>query len=151
MGDIFNVDYQEFIQYLNHAAVEYILVGGYATIIHGYNRTTGDLDIWVHQTEQNYHRLESAFKQFQMPVFDMTLDKFLHDSSIDVFSFGRPPVSIDIITQLKGLEFGQAWPKIEEKVIEGNIKVKVISRKDLISAKKASNRPKDQDDIEHLT
>ncbi len=151
MGDIFNVDFQEFIHYLNHANVEYILVGGYATIIHGYNRTTGDLDIWVHQTEQNYHRLENAFKQFQMSVFDMTLDKFLHDSSVDVFSFGRPPVSIDIITQIKGLEFDQAWPKIEEKVIEGKIKVKVINRKDLISAKKASNRPKDQDDIEHLT
>ena len=105
MGAIFNVVFQEFIQYPNHANVEYMLVGGYATIIHGYNRTTGDMDIWVHQTKQNYHHLENAFKQFQMPVFEMTLDKFLHDSSVDVFSFGRPPVSIDIITQVKGLEF----------------------------------------------
>lgn len=107
MGDIFNVDFQEFIRCLNDARVEYILVGGYATIIHGYNRTTGDLDIWVHQTEKNYNRLKNAFMHFQMPVFDMTLDKFIYDKSVDVFSFGRPPISIDIITQLKGLEFEQ--------------------------------------------
>jgi len=150
MGNIFNVDFLDFIQTLNDAEVEYMLVGGYATIIHGYNRTTGDLDIWVHQTGENYNRLKKAFKQFQMPVFDMTKTRFLHDKSVDVFSFGRPPVSIDIITNLKGLEFKQVWINVEEKEIDEKVKVKVIHVNDLIAAKKASNRPKDQDDIEHL-
>ena len=150
MGSIFNVDFQDFIQTLNDADVEYMLVGGYATIIHGYNRTTGDLDIWVHQTGDNYTRLKMAFEQFQMPVFDMTKAKFLHDKSVDVFSFGRPPVSIDIITSLKGLEFSKVWNNVIEKEIDENVKVKVIHVNDLILAKKASNRSKDQDDIEHL-
>ena len=150
MGNIFHVDFQEFIQCLNDAEVEYMLVGGYATIIHGYNRTTGDLDIWVHQTKKNYNRLEKAFEQFQMPVFDMTIKRFLNDRSVDVFSFGRPPVSIDIITNLKGLEFEQVWINVEEKEIDEKVKVKVIHINDLITAKKASNRSKDQDDIEHL-
>ena len=150
MGDIFNVDFLDFIQALNDAEVEYMLVGGYATIIHGYNRTTGDLDIWVHQTKKNYNRLEKAFEQFQMPVFDMSIKRFLNDRSVDVFSFGRPPVSIDIITNLKGLEFEQAWINVEEKEIDEKVKVKVIHINDLITAKKASNRSKDQDDIEHL-
>ena len=57
MGDIFNIDFLEFIQCLNDAEVEYMLVGGYATIIHGYNRTTDDLDIWVNQAELNYRKL----------------------------------------------------------------------------------------------
>ena len=48
-----------------------MLVGGYAAIIHGYNRTTGDLDVWVNQTEQNYIKLVKAFEKFRMPVFDM--------------------------------------------------------------------------------
>ena len=150
MGDIFNVDFLDFIQALNDAEVEYMLVGGYATIIHGYNRTTGDLDIWVHQTKKNYNRLEKAFEQFQMPVFDMTIKRFLNDRSVDVFSFGRPPVSIDIITNLKGLEFEQVWINVEEKEIDEKVKVKVIHVNDLITAKKASNRSKDKDDIEHL-
>ena len=150
MGDIFNTDFLDFIQCLNDAEVEYMLVGGYATIIHGYNRTTGDLDIWVNQTERNYRKLISAFEQFQMPVFDMTMERFLNDRSVDVFSFGRPPVSIDIITQLKGLQFADVWNNVEVKEMEGNIYVKVIHLNDLIKAKKASNRPKDQDDIQHL-
>ncbi len=151
MGNIFNDDFHDFIQSLNDAEVEYMLVGGYATIIHGYNRTTGDLDIWVHQTKDNYNRLKKAFQQFRMPVFDMTEKSFLDDKTIDVFSFGRPPVSIDIITNLKGLEFENVWINIEEKKIDKKLKVKVIHLNDLITAKKASNRSKDQDDIEHLT
>ncbi len=68
-----------------------------------------------------------------------------------MFSYGRPPVSIDIITKLKGLEFEQVWGNVEEKELNKEVKVKVIHLNDLITAKKASNRPKDQDDIEHLT
>ena len=151
MENIFNKDFQDFIQSLNDAKVEYILLGGYATIIHGYNRTTGDLDIWVNKTKSNYKRIILAFNQFKMSVFDMTEDKFLNDLSIDVFSFGRPPVSIDIMTQVKGLKFEEVYNNVEDRLIDDNLIVKVIHFNDLIKAKKASNRPKDQDDIEHLT
>lgn len=51
MSHIFNNDFQEFIEALNTSKVEYILVGGYSVIIHGYVRTTGDMDIWVNKTE----------------------------------------------------------------------------------------------------
>jgi len=148
---LLHADFIDFIQCLNDADVEYMLVGGYATIIHGYNRTTGDLDIWVNQKESNYQKLAEALKEFKMPVFDMSKEKFLHDTSVDVFTFGRPPVSIDIITQLKGLQFDRAWKNVQEKEIDENIKVKVIHVDDLIRAKRASNRPKDQDDIDHIS
>ena len=105
MGNIFNQDFQEFIQCLNESEVDYMLVGGYATIIHGYNRTTGDLDIWVNPTRDNYKKIVIAYQQFKMPLFDMTQERFLNDPNIDVFTFGRPPVCIDIITKLSGLEF----------------------------------------------
>ena len=92
MSDIFNQNFQEFIQCLNESEVDYMLVGGYATIIHGYNRTTGDLDIWVNPTRDNYKKIVIAYKQFKMPLFDMTQERFLNDPNIDVFTFGRPPV-----------------------------------------------------------
>jgi len=150
MGSIFNADFIEFIECLNQANVEYMLVGGYATILHGYNRTTGDLDIWVNQTEENYARLIDAYQRFSMPLFDMTRERFLFDSSLDVFTFGRPPVSIDIITKLKGLSFRETYEKAVSRQITNNTSVKLIHLNDLIDAKKASNRPKDQDDIQHL-
>ena len=45
MGNIFNKDFQDFIQSLNDAKVEYILLGGYATIIQGYNRPKDQDDV----------------------------------------------------------------------------------------------------------
>ncbi|MDZ7608184.1 MAG: DUF6036 family nucleotidyltransferase [Cyclobacteriaceae bacterium] len=151
MSDIFNEDFQDFLQALYDKEVEYLLVGGFATIIHGYSRTTGDMDIWVNQTEKNYDKLVLAYRQFKMPVFDMTRERFLNDPDVDVFTFGRPPVCIDIITKLKGLVFNEAFGNAEIHEIEGKLKVKVIHLNDLITAKRASNRPKDRDDIQHLT
>jgi predicted nucleotidyltransferase len=92
MQNIFNPDFQDFIRSLNEADVKYILVGGYAVILHGYHRNTGDLDIWVERSAENYHKLVRAFQLFGMPVFDMTLSNFLDNTDLDVFTFGRPPV-----------------------------------------------------------
>ena len=101
MAAIFNDDFRDFIRALNNNNVEYILVGGYAVILHGYRRVTGDMDIWVNRTKENYSKLTNAFLQFGLAVFDMTEEKFLNADTADVFSYGRPPVSIDIITKLK--------------------------------------------------
>jgi len=150
MKNILNIDFAEFIQCLNQANVKYLLIGGYATIIYGYSRTTGDLDIWVERTSTNYKKIQKAFESFSMPVFDMTEDKFLTDDTIDVYTYGRPPVSIDVINKIKGIDFEAAWKNKEVRSID-SIPVNLISLKDLITAKQAVNRPKDIDDIDHLT
>ena len=69
MGNIFNSDFQDFIIALNRSEVEYVLVGGYSVILHGYARTTGDLDLWVNKTAENYQKIVHAFEMFGMPVF----------------------------------------------------------------------------------
>jgi len=51
MADLFNEHFRDFIQALNEQQVEYVLVGGMAVILHGYVRTTGDMDIWVNKTK----------------------------------------------------------------------------------------------------
>jgi len=149
MASIFNIDFQEFIQCLNDQKVKYVLVGGYSVILYGYNRTTGDLDIWVEKTKSNYKKLEKAFDQFQMPVFDMTLENFMNSSKFDVFTFGNSPVAIDIMTDVKGLDFESSSNQAQKFVID-DVEINVIQFQHLIEAKKASGRPKDQDDIDHL-
>jgi hypothetical protein len=124
-------------------------VGGYSVILHGYSRTTGDLDIWVNKTKENYMKLVSAFKEFGMSVFDMTEKNFLSNPVLDVFSFGRPPVSIDILTQVKGLEFPECFTNASFMKVD-NLQVRVIDYRDLKKAKQASARPKDIDDLENL-
>lgn len=150
MSHIFNPDFQEFIAALNQCEVNYILVGGYAVILHGYSRTTGDMDIWVQPGSENYQRLVQAFQIFGMPVFDMTAGKFLNPDFDDVFTFGRPPVCIDIITHIKGLDFEAAFAAAQWFKLEENLGVRALSLNALIQAKQASGRNKDLDDIAHL-
>ena len=149
MGNIFNPDFQDFITALNEAEVKYVLVEGYAVILHVYNRTTGDLDIWVERTAENYHRVLMAFQIFGMPVFDMTISNFLENNELDVFTFGRPPVSINIMLSVKGLNFERTFELAERRMVEG-LEVRLISLPALIDAKTESGRFKDLDDIEKL-
>nr|MBC7612514.1 hypothetical protein [Pseudopedobacter sp.] len=146
MGNIFNDDFREFIELLNLHQVEYILVGGYSVILHGYPRSTGDMDIWVNKSNENFNKLKSAFSDFKMPI--MKLEDFLNSEN-EVFSYGRPPVGIDILTHCKGLEFQDSIKESSFVDVEG-LKVNLISYSHLIKAKKAAGRYKDLNDLDHL-
>jgi len=80
---------------------------------------------------------------------DLTEYNFLENNNIDVFTFGRPPVSIDIMKSVKGLEFENTYENSFIAEVDG-IKIRVVHKNQLIEAKRASNRPKDKDDLEHL-
>jgi hypothetical protein len=149
MGNIFNNDFRDFLAALNNNCVEYLLVGGYAVILHGYPRVTGDMDIWVNKTNENYQKLTKAFIEFRMPLFDMTEDRFLNHPEIDVFRFGRKPVAIDIMTKMANLDFEECFPLATNYNDEGLI-IKVVHYNNLIQAKRAAGRHKDLNDIENL-
>jgi hypothetical protein len=149
MGNIFNDDFREFIKLFNEFRVRYILVGGYSVILHGNPRTTGDMDLWVDQTSENYQNIKLAFLNFGMPIFDMTEENFLNDTNLEVFTFGRPPLSIDIMTTVKGLNFNECYTN-SVFFEEDGLQIRTIHFNNLISAKKASGRFKDLDDLEKL-
>ncbi|MBI1780864.1 MAG: hypothetical protein HYR66_05785 [Sphingobacteriales bacterium] len=150
MGNIFNQDFRDFIQAFNDNDVEYILVGGFAVILHGHARVTGDMDLWVNNTEDNYNKILIAFKQFGMPVFDMSKELFLDNKNQDVFKFGRKPVAIDIMTKVKGLDFSECIKFVIE-FYDDELKVITLHKNHLIKAKKAAGRLKDIDDINWLS
>lgn len=149
MGNIFNPDFRDFILALNNNDVEYLLVGGYAVILHGYSRTTGDMDIWVNRTSTNYNKLMAAFKDFKMPVFDMTEENFLSHRGWDVFRYGRKPVAIDIMTKMGDLDFNECY-SIRKEYNDDDLLIKLVHYNDLIKAKKAAGRHKDLNDLENL-
>ena len=149
MGNIFNEDFRDFIKELNNSSVRYLLVGGFSVILHGHSRTTGDMDIWVERTKENYDKLKNAFLEFGMPVFDMNEKNFLGHPSWDVFTFGVPPSAIDLMVRLKGLSFEECY-KDAVDFFEDDLKIRTINLYHLIKAKEASNRPKDVDDIQNL-
>lgn len=117
--------------------------------IHGYSRSTGNLDIWVDVTPENYARLVKAFADFRMPLFDMTLERFLNTEEYDVFSFGVPPSAIDLLTKAKGLDFTVTYANSTVYELD-ELAVRVISFNDLLRAKEAAGRYRDLNDLEQL-
>jgi hypothetical protein len=84
-----------------------------------------------------------------MPVFDMNESNFLFNKDLNVFSFGRPPVLIEILKEISGLSFKEVYAKAIDSHIE-NIPVKIIHLNHLKENKKASGRSKDLNDLENL-
>ena len=113
-------------------------------------RTTGVLDIFVEVPKSNYQKLVQAFEQLQMPVFDMTEDSFLHRTTINVYTFGRPPVCIEILKEITGFTFQEIYKNALNTVFE-EIPMKVIHLNDLKRNKQMSGRPKDLNDLENLS
>jgi predicted nucleotidyltransferase len=150
MGNIFNPDFREFLLALNKNAVRYVLVGGYSVIYHGFPRTTGDLDIFVDISKKNYNSLVKAFEDFQMPLFDMTENSFLYQSNINVYTFGRPPVCIEILKEISGFKFEEIYRNSIQVIFE-DIPMRIIQLQDLIRNKKISGRAKDLNDLENLS
>ncbi len=108
-----------------------------------------DMDIWVDCTTENYIQISKAFREFGMPLFDMTEDKFLKKELTDVFRFGRKPVAIDIMTKMASLDFNSCYQK-KEILEDDGLVLPVVHVNSLIQAKKIAGRNKDLGNLEHL-
>ena len=100
------------------------------------------MDVWVNKTQENYLRLTRAFRKFGLALFAMSDDNFLNNPDLDVFTFGRQPVAIDIMTSIKGLTFSEAYAHATNVDVEG-LSIRLIHYNDLLEAKKAAGRPRD--------
>ena len=148
---IFNSDFIEYLNLLNRYSVEYVLVGGMAVNLHGFRRTTGDMDIFVNPNAANHNKLKKVHNDFGMHMGEMEdLDNFIDTSKYDVFTFGISPIQIDLLTACKGITFDQAYSNSILMEISDNLNVRVTDYRSLIAMKKAANRLRDQMDIEEL-
>ncbi|MEO0510000.1 MAG: hypothetical protein AAF065_09090 [Verrucomicrobiota bacterium] len=103
--ELFNQDFVDFLHCLDQARVESILVGSYAVVLHGYHPVTGDMDVWINPTGKNFQSLMKAFTAFGLPTDVISQEEFLKTDAQDVFTFGRPPVALDLLAKVKGLAF----------------------------------------------
>jgi hypothetical protein len=146
MPNLFNYDFLEFLELLEKHNTEYLLVGGYAVILHGYVRSTGDLDLWINKTSDNYNNLKKVYHDFGAPIFPY--EEFLNDK-FDVWGIGIEPTKIEVLTHVDGLTFDESYKK--RKYLElDHVIVPYIDFEDLIKTKLASGRYKDLSDIEEL-
>ncbi len=140
-------DLREFVELLNSNAVEYMIVGGHAVAYHGYPRYTGDIDVFIRRSPENAARVASVLEAFGFGQLGADADTFVKPDM--VVQLGRPPNRIDILTQISGVEFDQAWDSREAAVLDG-VPVPIIGRQALLANKRASGRAKDLADVREL-
>jgi hypothetical protein len=140
-------DFKEFLKSFDSNHVEYLLIGGYAVGIYGHIRATGDLDIWVNISPENAARIDRALREFGFAAAALTPDLFLARNN--VVRMGVPPMRIEILTSISGVEFELCY--LEKEMIQmEEMLVPVISLARLRENKAAAGRAKDLADLENL-
>jgi hypothetical protein len=140
-------DWREFIESLNSANANYVIVGGHAVAFHGYPRLTTDLDILVEPTPENAARVVKAIELFGFASLGIQQADLVKEDQI--IQLGFRPARIDIATSISGVNFEEVW---KSHVIGnlGELSVRYIGYDALIKNKRASGRPKDLVDVDEI-
>ncbi|HMI05862.1 MAG TPA: hypothetical protein VK541_25470 [Pedobacter sp.] len=144
---IFEPDFVDFIELLNLYNVDYMVVGAHALAYHGRPRHTGDLDIWIKPSNENAEKMISVLNDFGFSALGLTIEDFLKENYVT--QLGYPPLRIDILNSISGVEFDEAYGNKIEGDIE-DLKVNFINVAEFIRNKEASGRKKDLSDIESI-
>ncbi|MBN1264370.1 MAG: hypothetical protein JXA25_02675 [Anaerolineales bacterium] len=127
--------------------VRYLIIGGYAVIQYAEPRYTKDLDLWISTDRYNAQSVYTALKAFGAPLTDITEGDFSEEGYF--YQMGVPPMRVDIMMGIPGLDFENAWKNRVGISFDGLL-VTFISKEDLIRAKRASGRPQDLIDADTL-
>lgn len=147
--DVFDEELLRFWKIASEFELRYIMIGGVATNLHGYQRTTEDIDIWIEDTKPNRQILRSVFIEYGLGDIK-TLAEMQFVPGWTYFHLDNG-LRLDIMTSVKGLEepFAEYFQYASVATIyETDIRFLHINH--LIESKKAANRPKDQTDLIEL-
>lgn len=147
---------------LEREKVRYLVVGGVAVVLHGYLRTTVDLDLVLHLERDNVERALRALANlgFQ-PQAPVPLSSFAEpqiretwsrEKNMTVFSLwhpGHPGFAVDLFIQ-EPFDFEAAYRRALRVPLEG-LQTTVVSREDLVAMKRTAGRSSDLADIAALS
>jgi hypothetical protein len=142
-----NSDFRDLLQSFAKHDVRYLIVGGYAMILHTQPRYTKDLDIWTEPTPENAAKCARALREFGVPLIEITEADFAKSGT--QFMIGRPPNAINFLTSVPVLVFADSWLH-RVTITDIGFAAHYLGREDLIKAKKIANRLQDQADLEEL-
>ncbi len=140
----FPPDWNEFIALLSSSRVRFVVVGAHALAAAGRPRATQDLDILVEPSERNAERLAVALRAFGFLHLAADAPRFAEPDRMA--TLGAPPLRIDIMTSITGVDFAEAWAG-RRRVRVGSLVVPFLGSRELVKNKRAAGRPKDLADI----
>lgn len=144
---MFPNDFKELLFAFNNRNVKYLVIGGYAVMIHSQPRATKDLDVLLGPGIENAEAAYAALADFGAPLEGLRPTDLIEPDTF--FRMGTPPLMVDILFGIKGVDFDSAWERRMEIDVD-NRKVSIISSDDLIQSKLAAGRPMDLLDVDAI-
>lgn len=140
-------DFVEFIELLNRNKARYVIVGAYALALYAPPRNTGDIDIFIENSQENGLKILNVLDEFGFKGLGITLQDLQSENT--VIQLGVSPVRIDLLTTISGLNFNEVY---ESRIVTqfADTSANFISKQNLIVNKKASSRLIDKSDLELL-
>ena len=135
-----NSDFSDLLRIFNDNNVRYMVIGGYAVAQYAEPPFTKDLAVLISTDSVNAEVVYKALLEFGAPLAGLTPKDFAEDGYF--FQMGVPPVHIDLLVGIPGVQFEEAWSRRVEFDFDG-LKVNFISKQDLVIAKRAAGRPED--------
>ena len=152
----------EIFRALDDGEVRYLVVGGVAVVLHGYPRFTADLDLVLELTASNASAAIAALQTLgYRPRAPVRAEDFAdedirvswrEEKGLTVFSLWSPSypgTEVDLFVE-EPFDFGEAWSRRLDAVLEDGTTVHVVGIDDLRALKARVGRPKDADDIAQL-
>ena len=144
-----NEDFRDVLVQFVDAGVEFVVVGAYALALHGAPRASGDIDVFVRPSTANAGRVMDALHRFGAPLDASGVSEADFTRPGAVYQIGLPPRRIDVMTEITGVTFDEAWASRVTAEVDGRA-VGFIGREALLKNKEATGRLKDQADAERL-
>ena len=130
---------------LNQHCARYLVVGGYACILHGLVRTTEDVDLLIEESAENYQRVIDALSELEdHAARELTQQDFVENVVVKV----ADEVEVDISRRAWKVAYAEAAPRARMMALAG-VQVPYLSLRDLIASKE-TYREQDQADLLRL-
>lgn len=132
-------------QALNREGARYVLIGGFAVVLHGFVRATKGVDFLVDASDDNIRRIQRALAVLPDRAVEM-----IEADEVRRYTVVRiaDEIVVDLLREACGVDYDEASSGIELREVEG-VAIPVAS-KELLIRLKQTLRPSDQADIEFL-
>ena len=147
--DILIEEHQRVLMALVDNKVDFLVIGGYAVIFYGYERTTGDIDIWLKPDNSNKPKLISALKELDVDAESIKAIDAIDLAEVQMFYMGDKPQRIDFLTKVYALSYEEAISEANYFLL-GKRRVPILNYQHLILSKFNTGRAKDMGDLEEL-
>jgi hypothetical protein len=148
----------ELLKSLAEEQVRYVLVGGLAVQLHGFLRSTFDIDLVLAMNDENIVRFIAVAKRYGLiPTMPVSIDTLRNPAQIEqwyrekgmlAFALREPQIGGNVVDILVHPDV--PFDQLIKNAIVGELfamKIRIASIDDLLTMKRIANRPKDQLDI----